>query len=864
MVDRPGQQDPSGQVGFGLLLRSLRERALVSQEELAARAGVSVRAIGNLEQGRVAQPRGESVRLLADALGLVGPERQRFEDAARQRFEDPGRPRSEGLPGESAGSWAASQRPAPCQLPPEVADFTGRTEQVRQLGRLLASTGDGGAGAAVVVSAVAGQAGIGKSALAIHVAHQLRDWFPDGQLYVNLGGAQQRPLPAALVLGRFLRALGVDGAAIPPDGEEREALYRAWLADRRVLVVLDNAASEAQVRPLLPGTPGCGVLVTSRARLAGLEGARLVHLDVLEEAQALELLGRIVGAERVAAEPEAAAEIVGFCGRLPLAIRVAGARLATRPGWPLARLAELLADARRRLDQLAVGDLEVRASLALSYQALSVEQQRALRRLGLLEVGDFSAWLAGPLLGIGHDQAEELVEGLADAQLLELAAVDPAGGSRYRFHDLVRLYARERSAAEDGQEERRVAVAGVTAGWLALAEQADARLPITANVVSFGGAARWLLPRVLVERLLVDPMAWFELERANLLAAVELAVAAGLEESAWELVGCVTSFFLLRSYWASLDVVQERALAACRQAGNRRGEAAILCARGGHLTEAGHSTISLTQGEAMLSRALAIFQDLHDERGQAKALHALSALERRVGRHRRPAALASAVEHARQALRLARAIGDHDSEADALIALGRAYQDLARYQEAAAALQAARGLVEQLGTRRDLAIVIWQLAMLAGDTGRPSDAAALFNDSLAIARELDDWRGQAEILLELGKLRSEQGRLEEAETLLAAATDLWPAQVQGPGFRAQVLHELGRLRTRQRRYDQAIGHLTEAASLWQQLGAHASQARTLIVLSDALATAGHPHQAHTARQQARALQQHDPGDRHLG
>jgi tetratricopeptide (TPR) repeat protein len=407
-------------------------------------------------------------------------------------------------------------------------------------------------------------------------------------------------------------------------------------------------------------------------------------------------------------------------------------------------------------------------------------------------------------------------------------------------------------------------VAGVTAGWLALAEQADSRLPITANVVSFGGAARWLLPRALVERLLVDPLAWFELERANLLAAVELAVAAGLEESAWELVGCVTSFFLLRSYWASLDVVQERALAACRQAGNRRGEAAILCARGGHLTEAGHSTISLTQGEAMLSRALAIFQDLHDERGQAKALHALSALERRVGRHRRPAALASAVEHARQALRLARAIGDHDSEADALIALGRAYQDLARYQEAAAALQAARGLVEQLGTRRDLAIVMWQLAMLAGDTGRPSDAAALFNDSLAIARELDDWRGQAEILLELGKLRSEQGRLEEAETLLAAATDLWPAQVQGPGFRAQVLDELGRLRTRQQRYDQAIGHLTEAASLWQQLGAHASQARTLIVLSDALATAGHPHQAHTARQQARALQQHDPGDRHLG
>jgi tetratricopeptide (TPR) repeat protein len=745
-----------------------------------------------------------------------------------------------------------------------VADFTGRAEQAMQLGALLASTGDGGTGSAVVVSAVAGQPGIGKTALAIHVAHRLRDRFPDGQLYVNLRGVQRQPLPATLVLGRFLRSLGMDGAAIPADEEEREALYRAWLADRRVLVVLDNAASEAQVRPLLPGTPGCGVLVTSRARLAGLEGARLLHLDVLEESQAVELLGRVVGAERVATEAVAATEIVGFCGRLPLAIRVAGARLAARPSWPLARLAELLSDARRRLDQLAAGDLEVRASLALSYQALNAEQQRALRLLSVLEVGDFSAWLAGPLLGVGNDQAELLVEGLAEAQLLELAAVDSDGASRYRFHDLVRLFARERSAAEDGQEQRTAAVARVTTGWLALAEQADARLPVIANVVSFGGAARWLFPRTLVERLLADPLAWFELERANLLAAVELAAGEGLEEPAWELVGCVTSFLLLRSYLASLDAVQERALAACQQAANRRGEAALLCARGGHLTEAGHSTISLTPGEAMLSRALAIFQDLDDERGQAKALHALSALERRDGHHRRPAALGLAVDHAQQALQLARAIGDLGSEADALIALGRAYQELARHQEAAAALEAARGLVEQLGARRDLAIVIFHLGVHARETGWPSEAMALLNESLAIARELDDWRGQAQLLLELGKLHSEQGRLEDAETVLGAAIKLWSPQVQGPGFRAMALDELGRLRARQGRHDQAIGHLTEAASLWGELGADASQARTLTALGDALATAGHSRQAHTARQQARALQQRDPSAQHAG
>ena len=324
-----------------------------------------------------------------------------------------------------------------------------------------------------------------------------------------------------------------------------------------------------------------------------------------------------------------------------------------------------------------------------------------------------------------------------------------------------------------------------------------------------------------------------------------MAAAAGLAEPAWELVGCVTSFLLLRSDWASLHAAQEHALAACRQAGDHRGEAAILCARGGHLAEAGHFTVSLTQGEAMLTHALAIFRDLDDERGQAKALHALSALARRVGRHQRPAARASALDHARQARKLARAMGEHDMEADALIALGRVHQELARYQEAAAALHEARGLVERLGARRDLAIVIWQLALLARDTGRPGEAAALLNDSLAIARELDNWRGQVELLLELGRLHSDQGRLEDAEALLAAATDLWPPQVQGPGFRAQVLDELGRLRTRQRRYDQAIGHLTEAAGLWQRLGAHASRARTLTMLGD-------------------ALQQRDPGPRPVG
>jgi transcriptional regulator with XRE-family HTH domain len=356
------------------MVRARRRRARLTQEHLAERAGLSPRTIRALERGEVRRPRPDSVALLVDALGLTGGPREEFEAAAWEG-DRPGPP---GLPA------------APCQLPTDLADFTGRAEQVALVQEVLADARPAGTPTAVVVSAVAGKAGVGKTALAVHVAHRLRPRFPDGQLYVDLRGAEPQPLDPAEVLSRFLRALGVDGAAIPADIEERTALYRARLADRRVLVVLDDAVDEAQVRRLLPGTAGCGVLATSRARLSSLEGARLVDLDVLTPGQAVELLGRIAGAARVAAEPEAAAAIVGYCGRLPLAVRIAGAKLVGRPHWSLDRLAALLADERGRLDQLAAGDLEVRASVALSYQALTGEQQRTFRLLGLLEAPDFA------------------------------------------------------------------------------------------------------------------------------------------------------------------------------------------------------------------------------------------------------------------------------------------------------------------------------------------------------------------------------------------------------------------------------------------------------------------------------------------
>ena len=282
----------------------------------------------------------------------------------------------------------------PAQLPPDVADFTGRDEQLVQLLELLQP---GSPDQAVVITALAGMAGVGKTALAVHAAHRLRERYPDGQLYVDLRGADRVPLDASGVLARMLRTLGV--ARTPETLEERTELFRSRLADREVLLLLDNAVTEQQVRPLLPGSPTCGVIVTSRNHLAGLAGVRLIDLDVFEPDQAVELLARIVGARRVAAEPEVAERLVRLCGYLPLAVRIAGGRLAAKPHWALIRLAERVDDEQRRLDELRLGDMEVRAGVTLSYEALDPAAQRALRLLGLLDVPHFEAWVAAAVLG---------------------------------------------------------------------------------------------------------------------------------------------------------------------------------------------------------------------------------------------------------------------------------------------------------------------------------------------------------------------------------------------------------------------------------------------------------------------------------
>jgi DNA-binding SARP family transcriptional activator len=330
----------------------------------------------------------------------------------------------------------------PRLLPADIADFTGREKQTQEARRhLLAMAGDEKR-TAVPVVAVAGQGGVGKTSLAIHAAQGVASHFPDGQLFADLHGSSQALSPTE-VLGRFLRAFGFSGAEIPDAIEERAEVYRGLLSGRKVLVLLDDAASEAQVAPLLPGSPTAAVLITSRRRLAGLAGAAHVDVDVFDASGSVELFTRIAGLQRVATEPGATAQITEMCGHLPLALRIVGARLSARQHWSIQQMADRLSDETRRLDELRYGGMAIRASLALSYAGVSGRARRLLRRLAILDTPVFSGWVAAALLDEPLGSAQDLLDELVSAHLIEFA------DDRYRTRDLVRLFARECLAAEE-------------------------------------------------------------------------------------------------------------------------------------------------------------------------------------------------------------------------------------------------------------------------------------------------------------------------------------------------------------------------------------------------------------------------------
>lgn len=552
----PGMTDDAG--GFGPRLGACRRLAGLSQEELAARSGLSTRTVRNLERGRTQWPYPDSVRRLADALDLRGQSRGEFIAAARRRLghsvaapdapvsasaEDqapPGDARM-ALTRQQAGASGSSPTPR-CwqpvfQLPAAPADFTGRAGESERLIRAITPRQ---AEPGVPLVAVSGPPGAGKTSLALHAAHMTRARFCDGQLWVHLAGASPRPRDPGEVLGELLRVLGVAGTQIPPSLEGRAASYRSRLAGRNVLIVADDAAAEAQVRPLLPGTAGCAMVVTSRVRLEGLDGAHLLPLDVLGDADAVGLLAAIVGQDRVAAERSAADCLVQACGALPLALRIAGAKLATRPSWPLSLMVGKLAGAQGRLGVLESGGMSVRASIASSYRALPEPARRAFGLLALLGPADFADWTVDALLGASG--AVEVIAELTGRSLLAVFGTDATGEPRYRLHDLLREFAAECLSGEP-EASKHKAQERLLEAWLQLSTMADACLPSGPYFLprpAYPPPA--VLPAEVAGRLTADPIAWFSAEWVNLLAAVEQACATGRLDLASQLASVQSAF----------------------------------------------------------------------------------------------------------------------------------------------------------------------------------------------------------------------------------------------------------------------------------------------------------------------------------
>ncbi|RGC65015.1 Regulatory protein AfsR [Micromonospora sp. MW-13] len=410
--------------------------------------------------------------------------------------------------------------PAPAQLPPAPADFVGRDAE---LGALVTALTRPDRTTAVPVQVIVGRGGIGKSALAAHVAHRVVADHPDGQLYADLSGLGPVPAEPYAVLGRFLRALDGTTTVLPETTEERAERFRTLVAGRRLLIMLDDARDERQVRPLLPGAASCAVVVTSRRHLAGLAGCAGTELGPLGDTDASALLADMIGAERAAAEPDAARRVVTLCGGLPLAIRVAGARLASRRRWPVALLAGRLADEELRLDELSAGDQDVRSCLARSYDLLDPPARAALRLVGLLGLSDFPSWVLAAALDVTPAEAEQVAERLVDALLVDPIGVDDFGQIRYGTDDLVRLFGRDRGRAEDAERAVRRAAARVAATWYALRAAVEAGGPARSGALPVADS--------VLDRIGVHPRAWLGAEHAALSTVLRLAVAPGNDEA---------------------------------------------------------------------------------------------------------------------------------------------------------------------------------------------------------------------------------------------------------------------------------------------------------------------------------------------
>ncbi|WP_435220407.1 BTAD domain-containing putative transcriptional regulator [Streptomyces sp. Tue6028] len=725
-------------------------------------------------------------RLLAQELGLdPHPGLQELQQRILQA--DPGlaEPSAPLAPEHAAVSVRLAQ------LPATVPDFTGRASFVAELCEVLAREQGR-------VMALAGIGGVGKTTLAVHVAHQVREAFPDGQLYVDLQGAGPRAAEPETVLGSFLRALGMADAAIPDSLEERATLYRSLLDGRRLLVLLDNAIDATQVRPLLPGTEGCAALVTSRVRMVDLAGAHLIDLDVLSPEEALQLFARIVGVERVASEREAALDVVAACGFLPLAIRIAACRLAARRTWTVAVLAAKLADERWRLDELRAGDLAVKATFELGYGQLEPAQARAFRLLGLADGPDVSLPAAAALLDLPEGATEDVLESLVDASLLESAAP-----GRYRYHQLLRLYARA-CAERDEQppSEREAALSRLLDFYLATVSRvyvstrpgdvlADHLAPTAVQGLDFPYPA--------------EALNWFDTERSNVLACAGQSVDTFAIRRATDLLWCAlaldepgTGFEEYKSgtaFWEYESTARFLEHAARNYDDTPAAARALVT-----LSTAHHFAGQLDEADRDAGRAMALADAVQDQPARCWAANTrgLIALEQQ--------RFTDGEAHLLQAVEGYRAIGSLPGEASALCSLSRVHVAIGQPARAVTLAQQGIAIYEEFGDVAHAANGRYVLGLALRAAGRLREADEELQRALAVFQDNHQklWQGTTHFRIAEAHLSARQPALAARHAEQALALGCTGGEVA----RAQVLATLGSALN-------ALGQLVRAQACWR-------------------------------------------------
>ncbi|GLY00168.1 MULTISPECIES: helix-turn-helix domain-containing protein [Actinoplanes] len=726
-------------MGFGSRLRAVRQAAGMTMEQLAEVSGVSARAISDMERGHSRAPQARTLAALAEALGLDARQRDELGEAARE-----------------SRSPTGAGRPRWCELPRGVGDFVGRAGELAAAAR-HADQDRADAPAPVVV--VHGQAGLGKTAFAVRLADELRDRCPDGRFYLDLRGTGDDPVPAGEALTRLLRALEISPRQIAESVEDRSSQLRAVLRERRCLLILDNAANEAQVRPLLPGDGPGLVVVTSRRVLGGLEGVLRLALDPLEPAESAGLLRAIAAQAAGPDADDAVASVSRLCGHLPLALRIAGTRLATRPAWTVEHLADRLADADRRLAALTVGDTGVAAAFALSHAQLSEPARALFRRLAHVPGPSFSPEIAAVLAEIDPAEAADGLDDLVDLGLLQL---EPAGSARYRFHDLIRLYATERLRIEEPPGSR------------AETERRLARWLLDTTIV----AGRWFEPAY---GCLADgwagliPLAtaeesgdWLQAEADNWLGALRAAAGWGEDQLVVDVAEALHWFSDTMIFWEGWYEVYGLSRAAAARLPDRHQEVAHINYFSWAATHAAHR---VSEGGAIARDAYRLAAEIGDRKEQAWALHYIGTAHRYAGEVER------ALEAYSEAQRLAAEIGEYDNYIQQFQGIGLLLASLGRHEEA---LEMYRSTIRELAVhpvapRPALGARTGSHAFAAEallDLGRWEEALAEADRALPLARQFGDPSMLGQVYLTFGRIRAAMGAAAQARADLARAEQL--------------------------------------------------------------------------------------------